>query len=330
MRCFVPLMLCVSLLTGAEPHMDLQRASMLGFKLDASAVAEMEQRLAAAPEDLPLRATLLGYYFRHGHDLATPRRAHILWLIRNHPDEKFASTPECGILSSFDPQGYAEGREAWAAALTARPEDNVRVRIGMARFLMFDDRPQAVSLLRDGLKTAPDNQDLQEALVSLLRLNENPQDLEEVYQLETTLLDHGTEKDRYHRLGKVAEAALRAQHPDQARQLALQWIETCQKDRSWNTGNAIHDGHQLLGLVALDQGDPITAVAELAAAGTSTGSPQLNSFGPDFRLARALLERGRRTEVAAYLRQVSTFWKKPKVDTWITELERGGNPDLKR
>ncbi len=330
MRCFVPLMLCVSLLTGAEPHMDLQRASMLGFDLDASTAAEMEQRLAAAPEDLPLRATLLGYYLGHGRGQPAHRRAHILWLIRNHPEEPFASTPECGILSSFDPQGYAEGREAWAAALIARPEGNVHVRIGMARFLMFDDRPRAVSLLRDGLKTAPKDQDLQEALVSLLRLNETPEDLEEVYQLETALLDHGTEKDHYHRLGRVAEAAWRAQHPDQARQMALQWIETCQKELSWNTGNAIHDGHQLLGLVALDQGNLVTAVAELAAAGTTTGSPQLNSFGPDFRLARALLERGRRTEVAAYLRQVGTFWNKPQVDAWIAELERGGKPNLKR
>ena len=323
-------MLCVPLLLAAEPRMDLQRACVQGFKLDAAAVAEMEQRLAAAPEDLPLRATLLGYYFGHGHVLVAPRRAHILWLIRHHPEEPFASTPECGILSCFDPQGYAEGRDAWAAALIARPEGNVHVRFGMAGFLRFDDRPRAVSLLRDGLKTAPNDQDLQEALVSLLRLNDTPEDLEEVYQLETTLLDHGTEKDLYHRLGKVAEAALRAHHPDQARQLALQWIETCQKQRSWNTGNAIHDGHQILGLVALDQGDLVTAVAELAAAGTSTGSPQLNSFGPDFRLARALLERGRRTEVATYLRQVSTFWKNPKLDAWITDLERGANPDLKR
>ena len=54
---------------------------------------------------------------------------------------------------------------------------------------------------------------------------------------------------------------------------ALQGAE--EQSRDWNYGNAIHDGHRILGHVALRQGDTEVAKAHLRSAGTTPGSPQL-------------------------------------------------------
>ena len=49
-------------------------------------------------------------------------------------------------------------------------------------------------------------------------------------------------------------------------------------------------------------------MAELRAAGHTPGSPQLDSFGPDIRLAWDLLQRGQDQAVLDYLHDVARFW----------------------
>ena len=79
----------------------------------------------------------------------------------------------------------------------------------------------------------------------------------------------------------------------------------------WNYGNLLHDGHIIQGHVHLRQGDIARAESELRAAGTSPGSPQLDSFGPDLSLAWSLLELGRDSAVLDYLHGISRFWSPP-------------------
>jgi hypothetical protein len=96
----------------------------------------------------------------------------------------------------------------------------------------------------------------------------------------------------------------------------------------WNYGNAVHDGHRWLGLVALQQGDEAAAVRHLLEAGRSPGSPQLDSFGPRFDLAQALLGRGHAGAVTTYLRDINRFWDRAEVEEWIAAIERGERPRL--
>jgi hypothetical protein len=310
-------------------RMELQQASIQGFRMDPPTAAQAEQHLAANPDDLALRAKLLGYYFRHSRDAVVARRAHVIWMITNHPDSAFTASPECGIQPVFDPEGYVAGVQAWETVQKASP-DNAQIRIGFANFLMFSDRKRAIALIRQGLAATPDDQVLSEALVSHLRLSDDPDDQRQVFTLQRDLLAKSPANERYYRLGQAAEAAYLAHEFDLACQWAAEWIDITAKEASWNTGNAIHNGHQILGLVALDRGNTPLALSELAAAATSHGSPQLDSFGPDFRLAQALLAKGHRAEVADYLRKVGSFWKNPKLSAWITTLEQGGTPELKR
>ena len=73
------------------------------------------------------------------------------------------------------------------------------------------------------------------------------------------------------------------------------------------------------------RGDTEAAKAHLLAAGETSGSPQLDSFGPDMELAKALLHAGEIESVIAYLRACSKFWQcgAAELAGWIAAIERG-------
>ena len=68
----------------------------------------------------------------------------------------------------------------------------------------------------------------------------------------------------------------------------------------------------LLGRIALRQGNLKEAKQYLLKAGKSPGSPQLNSFGPQFTFARELLEKGEKSVVIECLDLIGNFWANPE------------------
>ena len=81
------------------------------------------------------------------------------------------------------------------------------------------------------------------------------------------------------------------------------------EEHAWGSfGNLLHLGHIIRGYALLQRDDVEGATAELRAAGGTPGSPELDSFGPDIRLAWDLLRRDRGDEVLAYFQDVSRFW----------------------
>ena len=98
----------------------------------------------------------------------------------------------------------------------------------------------------------------------------------------------------------------------------------------WNYGNAIHKGNLTLGLVSLKRGDLKAAEERLLAAGRTRGSPQLDSFGPNMVLAKALVEAGERDAVVAYFDLCAKFWKMDygKLEQWKERVRSGAVPDF--
>jgi hypothetical protein len=98
--------------------------------------------------------------------------------------------------------------------------------------------------------------------------------------------------------------------------------------RNWNHGNAVHEGHLVLGRAALAVGDIETATAELLAAGRTPGSPQLNSFGPNMRLAEDLLRSGQRDPVLRYFELCRLFWRmeRGRLNEWAADVKTGRTP----
>ncbi len=97
--------------------------------------------------------------------------------------------------------------------------------------------------------------------------------------------------------------------PSRAASFARELLQLAEQYRGdWNYGNAIHKGHLILGRVALRRGDLATARSELLLAGSTPGSPQLDSFGPNMTLAKELLEAGEKGVVLEYFELCRRFW----------------------
>jgi hypothetical protein len=98
--------------------------------------------------------------------------------------------------------------------------------------------------------------------------------------------------------------------------------------------------------VGFIKGNIEEAKKHLYAAGCTPGSPQLNSYGPSFVLARELAEKGEYNAVIVFLDQVARFWANPKtkkpaykqlaidhqklLEAWKKELRAGKVPDHRK
>jgi outer membrane lipoprotein-sorting protein len=134
--------------------------------------------------------------------------------------------------------------------------------------------------------------------------------------------------DRSWALPDLAKAAIAAGALDKAAAYANEMLQSDREDS--NRGQAVHDGNMVLGLISLKNGDLDRAKTYLLAAGKSTGSPVLGSFGPSMKLAKELLEKGERDAVLQYFSSCRTFWKMgaTKLDEWSAEVRKGSVPDF--
>jgi tetratricopeptide (TPR) repeat protein len=136
---------------------------------------------------------------------------------------------------------------------------------------------------------------------------------------------------RFFPLTELAQSALYLGLTNDARGYAQRLIAMApQFHNSWNYGNAIHDGNEVLGRIAVREGRLDEAKRCLIEAGKTPGSPQLDSFGPDMGLAQDLLERGERETVLEYLKLCRSFWEErgALLDRWSREIKAGTTPDL--
>jgi hypothetical protein len=127
------------------------------------------------------------------------------------------------------------------------------------------------------------------------------------------------------------KCAVKRGQNDRATTLAQELLDLAHRyPNDWNYGNAIHHGHMVLGRVALAAGDVAKARAELLAAGQTPGSPQLNSFGPNMRLAQELLRVGEHDVVLEYFEHCRRFWSMgdKRLAEWIDDIARGRAPNF--
>lgn len=140
--------------------------------------------------------------------------------------------------------------------------------------------------------------------------------------------------DPYHRwvsLGATAKAALAIGKDSEAKSFAeeLQRLAPSHS-KDWNYGNAIQDFNIVLGAIALKIGDTDAAKNHLLDAGRSPGSPQMDTFGPNMTLAKALLDAGQRDVVLEYFELCRKFWEmhRGRLDEWRDEVKAGRVPNF--
>lgn len=139
------------------------------------------------------------------------------------------------------------------------------------------------------------------------------------------------ERERFYGLNRAAKNALKEGDTETAAKLAGELEQLAPKyPTDWNYGNAVHHANQVFGHVALNGGKIDEAKRRLLASADIKGSPQLNSFGPDMGLAKALLDKGERETVLEYFQRCRAFWKSggERLDRWTKEVEAGRIPDF--
>jgi hypothetical protein len=133
---------------------------------------------------------------------------------------------------------------------------------------------------------------------------------EALSRYEKLLLASTEQGERLHLTMKAAPTALAAGESDKAKAYALSLLQQADTPpHNLYNGDAIHVGNIVLGLIALASDDRSEAKRRLLEAGKSQGSPVLNSFGPDMRLAKELLAKGEREVVIQYFELCTVFWK---------------------
>jgi len=136
---------------------------------------------------------------------------------------------------------------------------------------------------------------------------------------------------RFYALGEAAKESFEVGNKEDARKYANELLTLAPSfPGDWNYGNAIHDGNMVLGQIALREGKMDEAKSLLLKAGTSPGSPQMNSFGPNMSLARDLLAKGEKETVIQYFGECRVFWAMghDQLDQWTKDAKAGRQPDF--
>jgi hypothetical protein len=137
------------------------------------------------------------------------------------------------------------------------------------------------------------------------------------------------ELERFYALGSAARKAFKAGDLKKAEELAQELEKLTPKHpKDWNYGNAVQDSNQVLGRIALRNGDVAEAKKRLLASANSKGSPQMNSFGPNMILAKELLEKGEKETVIEYFDLCAKFWTmgQDKLKDWRASAQQGNIP----
>ena len=323
--------------SGEQSVRDDMRA---GRDLTPEEVASLEAILVNDPNDASARTKLLAHYGgrRSIRDQSAKdvKREHALWFIRNAPESRVLAHPEARVNHVLDPDGYSEARKAWLDQLEREPE-NANIAGHAADFFMFGDRRTSIKLLKRAQSLDSSNAEWPRKLGQLYSMGARDsmevdkriaaqalKQYERAYELS-----HETGKDSL--LEQLAKAAFDADRLDKAGRYAELMLQNTES--GWNYGNRVHHGNLVLGRIALREGNVEEAKSRLIAAGKTPGSPQLNSFGPNMALAKALLEVGERDVVLEYFQLCSKFWKSERaaarLDEWGVLVAAGRVPEFR-
>lgn len=317
---------------------DAHSLARLGGQMSLADKVSLEEQLAKKPDDVDSRTKLLGYYFIKGRqdaDAKSNRLHHVLWLIENTPESEVLGLPYGGLNRILEPEGYDQAKQAWLKIIQESPE-KLPVIKNASTFFLLNDRKRSEELLLKGQTLDAKDPKWSSSLGHLysLELMSLPAGAEQkavahkAYQQFKLAYDLSEGEERDPLLVSLAKTAFAAGLNDDAKTYATKLLD--EDVAGWNRGNRIHHGNLILGRIALSDGNVDEAKSRLLLAGKTTGSPQLNSFGPNMQLAKELLERGEPDVVLEYFELCKKFWtsQRRKLEQWADDVKSKRIPEF--
>ena len=325
-----------------KEQLDDSMLAMQGRKLSSQEVKKLEEKLEANPEDIISRTRVLGWYSQKrfsSEPARKERQKHILWLIQNRPDTEIAGKPEAELDPILDKEAYYEAKKLWLEQVD-KHNKNTAVIGNAANFFLIHDRDIAEELLKKAQALEPENPEWSQRLGHLYALDAHHVPAESktsaaaksLKQFEKSLSVTTSEREKFYKLADLAKVSFEAGEMQKAETYANSLLaQAAQYKNDWNYGNAIHHGNLILGRITLKSGNVEKAKEYLIKAGKTSGSPQLNSFGPNMALAKELLEKNEREVVIQYFELCGSFWKmgQARLKDWTALVKEGQIPDFR-
>ena len=321
-----------------RPIIDAQRLAMEGVLLSAEEAGKLEEQLKQNEDDVVLRTQLLGHYSSKRFRSDTARRArqqHVLWIIENRPDAEVAGLSYAVLDPYLDLKVYSSASALWRKQVDRRSND-ARILGNAANFFLLHEKDFAESLLKKARAIEPSNPHWARQLGHFYKRKSHFQSSAEnrkeaaaqsLEYFEEVLGATRRESGNVYLLADIAQMAIDAGETEKAETHATDLLVISSGDQR---GHAIHHGNLILGRVALKRGEIEGAKKYLIAAGKTSGSPPLNSFGPSMALAKELLEQGEQNVVLEYFDLCKKFWKldRGRLQEWTALVKAGQIPNF--
>lgn len=292
-------------------------ALLASSKMADDQIPHFEGLLKDHPNDIFLHAILAqDRVIDWSAEAAQRQLRNRLWLIRECP-ELAKQHHWTGIDSEMD----FELVKAWVEKLTANPSEP-KILGAAADVFQFKDRSLSIKLYQKCNKLEPDNPEWLKSISRLLSYDD-----QSAYEHMEEAIKNSSEDEQGSLLTEHILNAFDAGELERAKEIADELLGLVENG-GWNSGNAHFKAHTVLGLLALENDDLKLAKHHLLQSAKTKGSPQLNTFGPNMRLAQALLQRGEREVVLRFLESCQEFWESSYPAEWTRSIKAGTIPDF--
>ena len=260
-------------------------------------------------------------------------REAVTWLIPRCSASREMTTPE--MQPRLGEGDVRSSERLWLAEAATHPK-NARVQYNTAVFVQRSSPDRARPFFERAAQLEPENGEWSFALAGLERnrgQGGSAEERQDAHQNSIGYYEHALSKARSPTaraqiLGQLSKAAIEVGEDGIADQRAREELELVPSLHGFMVPNTLHEGHILLGELALRRNDDALAARELMTAAEVDGSATLNSFGPNTELAQQLLARGQRDVVIRYLERVGRFWKDDCLAPWLVAVRAGETPDF--
>lgn len=321
---------------------DISLAVIEGSKLSEKEAEEMVLKLKEKPEDLILRAKILSFYFlksQKDKNLRKKYQENVLWVIKNRPESQLAGMPQCELNPHLDGEIYNEGKKLWLENIK-KFKENTDVLENAGNFFLVYEKEISEEIFKKLQEIEPENSKYYQKLghlYSLEMIGKEDKEREEIARKALSQYEKAysleNEIRKIYILQDLAKISFEAGEIEKAKNYSIELLKRAEMgEGKWFYGNAVHYGNIVLGKIALKENKKEEAKKYLIEAGKTPGSPQLNSFGPDFTLASELLKKGERQTVLEYLNLCEKFWKMgvETLKDWEALIKDGRTPDFSR